>query len=160
MAFYACGAAEFLDESWKRPKRHNRRIERAALWHTVALDEDCGKALDLRRSVLLLPGATDTRTRYELQAGIRTVTAIVPFTITERIALRGEELATGNTLFHDESAVQDATLFERWHEWLWMDGHGVPQTSTEALGASAVLGEACGRLTNALFDLLGLSGTG
>lgn len=156
MSFFAAGAAEFLNESWKRPKRHNKRIERAALWHTILLDQDCGEALEPAREVLLLlPPPTDVETRYELQAGIRTVHATLPFSVTERYALQREELEIGNTHFDDNDAIRESALFERWHEWLWMDRHEVPQTSTEALGASAMLAEGCARISHILPKILG-----
>jgi hypothetical protein len=154
-SFFASGATHFLDESRRRPKRHNRRIERAALWHTVLLDEDCGKALEPHRASLLLPPSTDTETRYELQAGIRTVHAMLPFTPLERRTLRDEQAETGNTRFDDEKTIRATVLFERWHEWLWMDEHQAQATSADTLGASAVLAEGCLRLSHVLSKLLG-----
>jgi hypothetical protein len=158
MAFFAGGAVEYLDESWKRPKRHNKRLERAALWHTVQLDEDCGKALEPARSSLLLPPSTDAKTRYELQAGIRAVHSTLPFTVPERYALR-RDIELGNTRFDDEDAVGERALTDRWHEWLWMDENGASQNSAEALGASAVLGEVCFRLAINLREILGWNAT-
>jgi hypothetical protein len=156
-SFFASGAAHYLHESWTRPKRHNKRIERAALWHTVLLDEDCGKALALEpgRASLLLPPSTDAETRYELQAGIRTVHATVPFIPRERSALRREAAETGNARFDAPDIIRETALFERWHQWLWMDEHRAPTTTLDALGASGVLAEGCVRLSNVLPKLLG-----
>lgn len=155
MQFHAGGATKYLYESWKRPKRHNKRIERAALWHTVGLEEDCGRALKPEHSLLLLPPpSTDVKTRYELQAAIRTVEATFPFTSSERDALR-RDLELGNAHFDDEGSIGEPELVDQWHEWLWMDEHREPKTSVEAIGASAVLGEGCARLNHIAREILG-----
>jgi hypothetical protein len=154
MSFHAAGTIDSLYESWKRSKRHNKRIERAALWHTVLLDEDCGKALKPTHKSLLLPPSADVQTRYELQAGIRTVHATVPFTSVERNALR-RDIELGNTAFDDERTIGEPELMDQWHEWLWMDEHETAQTSVEALGACALLAEGCVRIHTNLREVLG-----
>jgi hypothetical protein len=154
MEFFAWGAAKDLYESWQRPKRHNKRIERSALWHAVLLDKDCGQALEPDRKAVLLPPSTAVETRYELQAAVRTVHTTLPFIPLEREVLRREFDETGNTGFADEDAIRRTTLFERWHEWLWMDEQRAPITSVEALGASAILAEGCARLRNITAGLL------
>lgn len=147
MGFHASGAGKMLTQGWKRPKRHNKRIERAALWHSIGLGQLCTKALHPSYVSLLSPPLTDTETKYELEAGIRTVNAVLPFTSLERDALRREQRER-NTRFDDENAIREVALFERWHEWLWIGERGEPQTSVEALGASAILAEGCGRLSD------------
>jgi hypothetical protein len=154
MEFHAAGASDSLDKSWERPKRHNRHLERAALWFMVGLEEDCGTVLEtIQGDPLLLSPSTDVATRYELQAGMRTVSAMFPFTGFERMALR-HDVKQGNTQFDDENAIGEPELVDRWHEWLWMDEHGQPQPRIEALGASAVLAEGCARLRRILPTIL------
>ncbi len=150
----AASASRLLREAGKRPKRHNKGIERAALRSALDLERDCRKALAPAGASLLLPPATDAETRYELQAGIRAVHATLPFTLAERDALRPADAST-NPRFEDKQAIAETTLVERWHEWLWMDADGRPQTSVEALGASAILAEGCARLSHVLPKILG-----
>lgn len=59
----------------------------------------------------------------------------------------------------DHVLSRQPALVERWHEWLWMDEHKVPQTRVEALGASAILAEGCERLSSVLPKVLGWSQT-
>jgi hypothetical protein len=151
----ALGTAEFLRESWNRPKRHNRRIERAALWYTVSLDQGCQRALHPAQNKLLLPPSTDQEIRYELQAGIRTVHDTFPFSPRERELLE-YEVEKGNPRFENDDVILASDLVQRWHGWLWMDDQGVPQNSTEALGSSAILAEACMRLCDVLPQLMGV----
>lgn len=152
--FDAAQASVSLVESWKRPKRHNRTIERAALFNALLLDEDCRAAL---RDGSYIPPAevASAETRYEVQATIRTVHNTLPFSISERYhltpATRDDMMR--NYGFHDAAAV-DQQLLERWHDWLWMDERGVPQNSVEALGASAVLGVACQHLTASVREVM------
>jgi hypothetical protein len=151
--FEAGRTARALYEAGKRPKRHNKGIERAALRFALDLEIDCRKALEPAHASLLLPPAADAETRYELQAGIRVVHAILPFTLAERDALRPADVMA-NPRFEDKQAIAEPSLVERWHEWLWMDPRGEPQTSVEALGASAILAEGCARLSHVLPRIL------
>ena|ERR1700677_871574 len=45
MEIYAGSAANELVEAWKRPVRHNRSTELAALWHTLRVADDCSRIL-------------------------------------------------------------------------------------------------------------------
>jgi hypothetical protein len=154
MQFHAGSATEYFCESRKRPVRHNRRIERVALWHAVLLDEDCKKALEPAHSALLLPPLCDVETRYALQAGIRIVHGTLPFTTAERGTL-AQEAKTGNVEFSDGNNISAPDLISRWHDWLWRDDMNRPGASLEALGASAVLAEGCVQLNIVLRQILG-----
>jgi hypothetical protein len=154
LQFHAGGTSEHLGQSWERPKRHNRGIERLALWMAVGLHEDCEQALAPRNSTLLLPPSPGVGVRYELQAGIRIVHGIMPFSLSERHTLR-HDIEVGHLPSDEMGPPIDPALVERWHRWLWMDEQGEPQTNVEALGASAVLGEACERLNLAAREILG-----
>ncbi|HEY5193097.1 MAG TPA: hypothetical protein VIJ39_04380 [Solirubrobacteraceae bacterium] len=153
IGFQAIGTTKYLHESWKRPKRHNKRLERQALSFTIALEERCAMTLAPSGSSLLLLPA-DTTTQYEFQAAVRTVHAIIPFTRSERDVLLSKQSGNG-VLEHPDGTVVEPELVDRWHEWLWMDRDGVPQNSTETLGASAILGESAARLSTSLVQILG-----
>lgn len=150
---YGIFAGAHLYESWQRPKRHNRRIERAALWATLMLDRECGRVLDDK--ALMLPPWVDLDTRYELQAGVRTVHQIIPFSTPERDALRATDMIRDYEFRSEKVANREPALVERWHRWLWMDEHNAPQTNAEALGASAILAEGCERLRESAREVLG-----
>jgi hypothetical protein len=83
------------------------------------------------------------------------VHGILPFSSIERQALRRESDAHRLSRFNENPATVEPALVERWHRWLWMDERGESQTDVEALGASAVLGEACARLNFAAHEILG-----
>jgi hypothetical protein len=144
----AFSTTKALAASWRRTKRHNRAIERDALFSSILLDAACRAALADGRA-LPSPATADIETRYDVHAAIHTVHAVLPFTLAERDRLTPPEIMR-NERFEDESAEREPRLFERWHEWLWLDDLGVPQTSTEALGASAILQEGCNRLSISL----------
>lgn len=146
-----------VTESWKRPKRHNRKIERAALFWSLQLDDECVTIAN-RHIALPRPDTADVATRYEVQAGIRTVRAILPFTSRERATMPGRTEIWRNPEFEADDPsmglpLPDHRLVERWHQWLWMDENGKPQTSVTALGQSAILAEASGRLSEAVLEV-------
>jgi hypothetical protein len=151
-----------LSNSWKRPRRHNRAIERKALYFALRLDQNCRSALTNGRA-MPSAGVAGVEARYEIQAAIQTVHVVLPFTLAERDVLTPPEMLPRppeerepplNPQFEDETAVPDRRLLERWHKWLWMDEHGVPQPNVGALGASAILGEGCNRLCTSLPEVM------
>jgi hypothetical protein len=81
------------------------------------------------------------------------VAALFPLTFEERDALRLPDMS-GNPRFEDVSSLGTPELFERWHQWLWLDEQGMPQADVEALGASAIFAEACTRLGDVLSGVL------
>lgn len=158
----ATGTVQELRAAWKRPKRHNRRIERAALWHVLDLSTSCAEVLGDSRAWSLLcelePKANASE-RYEVQAAIHTVQRNLPFTPEERNALSHKRLpiqTMEDAFFETERiANSEPALVEQWHRWVWEDEHHVPRTSLEALGASAILAEGCFRLNQSLPKVLG-----
>src|ERR1700759_4612778 len=72
-----------IADSWNRPKRHNRKIERRGLYWAVALNVECAAALENGRISPWIETAS-VETRYEVQAGIRTVHDMFPFAPHER----------------------------------------------------------------------------
>jgi hypothetical protein len=144
LEFDAAGVVRSLFESRKRVHRHNARIERAALWYALALDEECAYALDPTNGRILAPPSADMGTRYELQAGMRVVRAVIPFTQIER-SLLGSPGMHSNFRFENRDAIQEQNLFNRWHEWLWTRDEDVARPPS-ATGESMILGEASARL--------------
>ena len=154
MAVHAAGTAWHLRQAWARPVRHNRRIERGALWEALLLDAECRRALapDPLQSLLSPPtGSLDAR--YDLQAGIRMIPNLMPFTLDERQRLR----PTGVHDFRfqtDDIVNREPEVVERWHNWVWIDTEREPQASARALGASALLAEAGTRISESLRAIL------
>lgn len=121
-------AAGQMYEAWRRPVRHNRRIEREVLWHTVHLIKDCRDLLEWHRddSFVTLP-LPDPAKRYDIEAAIRTIPALIPFTQYECEAIRSSEQYRDRFFSADgyENGVRgigitQPELLARWHEWLWV----------------------------------------
>jgi hypothetical protein len=141
LGYGAAGAADKLSESWKRPKRHNNKIERAALWYALTLEQECAFALASGQRRLLYP-QTSRDTRYELQAGMRIVHAVVPYTGQEKTRLHGADMSR-NFLFEQRGDPAHERLVDRWHVWLW-----------DAREEGALLDEASVRLSSTCVELL------
>lgn len=153
-AFYAIGAVRYLDKSWRRSEVRNYDAERTALLYSVGLDRECSKALMSKDARLLCPSTVDANTRYEIQAGARTVNGVLPFDGAERTALVSL-LSQGIHQGAQEITASEPALVDRWQAWLWQDCIGDTQVDVGALGASAVLGEGCVRLKEAASAVLG-----
>jgi hypothetical protein len=158
MATNAAGAAYHLRESWERPKRHNKRIERAALWYVLAVGVDCDDAVTTVPGALLLrelrPEAR-VEERYEIQAAIHAVRYCLPFGPGTRDVLNQARTMDDFLFESDQITDREPALVEQWHNWVWADEHHAPQTSVHALGASAILAEGCLRLSQYLPTVLG-----
>ena len=150
----AAGAASNLWQAWERPIRHNRRIERAALWNTLILQQDCDIAVTSPRPSIMLPLRVDVKLRYELQAAIHVARANFPFDAAERDALCSHDILGDPEFSNGEAVSREPALFEEWHKWLWLGTEGEPQVNTQALGASAILAEACTRLAEVIPQVL------
>lgn len=116
----AYGVAGNLTESWKRRVRHNKALERLALWHTVRLELHCEKITavhsNISKAAVLASGPPYAR--YEIAAAISMIPALPPFTEFELQRLR---VNTGEVFerWGDDMAEREPTLVETWHEWLW-----------------------------------------
>lgn len=135
--------------NWQQAGR-NPNVARAALWFAVVLDGECAEALEPGHKLRLWPPGVSSEIRYGLQAGIRMVHATLPFTAVERATLQ-EPLNAFRDGFPPkyeppELLTYEPELVARWHDWLWQDELGLPQTDVARLGASAVLAESCGQL--------------
>jgi hypothetical protein len=145
-----------LDEAWKRPVRHNRQIERAALWYTLHVAGDCDRLLDPNdRRPYLRPTKGDATARYEAEAAIRTIPDTTPFTHQERQILSGNMDRSNFQFEHGigDSALGQLALVERWHDWLWTLPDRSARQATPSIDAE-VLAVASDRLSGALRQLL------
>jgi hypothetical protein len=157
--FQATEALIQFKEVSKRPVRHNRRIERAALWHVLRLNRECVQVLDsYGRPDLVRPKTGDVVSRYEAEAAIRTVPSLLPFSRSETTIMQKCNLGNGRDLsnYQFEYGIGDTTrgqlgLCERWHDWLWTDGSGRAQDRSIE---SQVMEIACARLSVALYDVI------
>jgi hypothetical protein len=147
-----------LGEAWKRPVRHNKRIERTALWYALEVDKDYAEVLSMPKPFSLLrdlrPEA-EVEERYEVQAAMHTIHHHLPFTAEERNVLHRAQSMSHDSFEGESVAARGPALVQRWHSWVWEDERQVPQTSVEALGASAIVAEGYFRLTQSLPRFLG-----
>jgi hypothetical protein len=156
MLFAAEGAARNLQESWKRPVRHNKKLERLALWHTVNLELDCENALSLDASPPVLPlSASDgpPEVRYDVDAAIRLVPRLIPFTDFDRARLR----ALPDRSFDDwgeAMAEREPGLIAGWHRWLWANSPNEPYLAGD-YGKASELAVAASQLANGVNVILG-----
>jgi len=155
LQFEAATTLRYLGESWLRLQRHNRAIERAALWCALQLDPDCREAVT--GDVLsALPASIPAATRYEVHGAVHTLAATMPLTIDEQLALTTPGLSS-NPRFADGSAIAQQDLVERWHDWLWSDEVEGSRYGARALGSSAIYAEGCSHLVEAVPVVLGWS---
>jgi hypothetical protein len=155
MQWDATEAVTKFTEASKRPVRHNQRIERAALWHVLSLDEDCARILDPAGwPHLVRPKTGVTRSRYEAEAAIRTIPELVPFTPQESDTLRYNQHLHNFQFEHGigDVARGQLALCERWHEWLWTAGSSARAQVRNP--ESKVLEVGCARLSVALGDVI------
>lgn len=146
-----------LGYAWKRPVRHNRRIERAALWYTLHVARDCDRILDPAGTPdYVQPVTGDALARYDTEAAIRTIPETLPLTRREREILSGNQDRRNFEFEHGigNVALGQLALVERWHEWLW-----TTPTTTSARRASPnptaeLLIMGCARLANGLARIL------
>jgi hypothetical protein len=140
-------AHRYLETSRRYGVDERRTLERMALWQGVLVDQACAQALEPGHFLLLWPPGVSTETRYGLQAAIRTVHAMMPFTQDERQSLvepietvLGQAPTTNRN--EVDVTVDDPELLERWHAWLRTDEFGLVQHSRGiAVGPSTVLEE-------------------
>jgi hypothetical protein len=155
---FAYFTAAHLRDVWKRPVRHNRHIERAALWYALDVGNACERLLDPgNEGQYLRPSNGDATARYDAEAAIRTIPSILPFIERERRVL-SENKDRGNN-FQFEHGIGDVTLgqlalVERWHDWLWTPPDSSSERRASPGSDAEILAVACTRLTNALGDVL------
>ena len=139
-----------LRAAWMRPVRHNRRIERNALW-AVVQTAIVAKRLQQRQDLRLLCAADEPADVYELRAGLQTVPALTPYSDDELKCLfqadRGRDILFEHGLEFDGLAGiadREPILAERWHTWLWHREPG--RTRDTPSYESQILQEGCRRL--------------
>lgn len=148
-------AAEYLHEAWQRPVRHNRRIERAALFYTMIVDEQREVAFwPINPPDLLLPEGADTETHYELQAGLRTVEHQLPFRPEQRRALLAPDVIREYEFESGAIEKREPLAVATWHQWLWTTRREGRRTIAEPSAAASVLHEGCTRLAGSLAVIL------
>jgi hypothetical protein len=153
MQFYAGGSAQYLYESWQRPVRHNKKLERLALWHTVNLELECESALSFDTSPPLVPFTDDVgppEVRYDVETAIRLMPRLFPFFMSSDLArLR----ALPDRSFDDwgeAMAEREPELVASWHAWLWPDDYPPGDH-----GRASELAVAASRLADGLKVVLG-----
>jgi hypothetical protein len=157
----AYATAERLYEAWKRPVRHNRAIERAALWYALDVSNGCASLVNATESSeqhgYIRPGKGDVVTRYDAEAAIRMIPEIMPFTNDEQWALRRNRDRRNNFQFEHgigNTALSQLALAERWHDWLWTPPANPSERQASPGSDAGVLAVACSRLTVALGEIL------
>jgi hypothetical protein len=137
----------FLDKSWQRPVRHNRKIERIALRSASHLVGICERAIDPEHQPHVLPISphdAPPAVRYEFETAIRAVPQNFPLTVTEAGLLNRPPTGTNNEWLSRVETPHEL-LLERWHTWLWPEeaGHDLPQGDH---GEASLLSVAASRI--------------
>jgi hypothetical protein len=150
MSLTAGAAAVHMHQSWRRPVRHNRQIERAALWNCLRLDLGC--AAIIRHGLGASDGlGLEPIDRYQLHAAAYIVHHNLPYGEEERAELLpGDSL--GQFEFPDEPRPggREITLVERWHGWLWEQPEPSGKTPAVPSAVGVMVAEACSRIADAL----------
>lgn len=141
-------AAARMQAAWQRTVRHNRRIEREVLWFTVYIERDCRFLVNRpARGRFLARPLSDATKRYDLEAAIRTIPELIPFTENECQAVRNSQQPRDLFFYADgyENEVEGIALHQpalvaRWHQWLWAPkrnkcDHAHPNPEAEVLAA-------------------------
>jgi hypothetical protein len=124
LRYAAQSTVRYLSESWKRPVRHNRKLECLALWHTAHLELFSTEALAANPSAPLAglgPEPVEDEVRYEIEAALRSVAPNVPFTHYEAGYLATPTWAESDAETATIVAQRNPELTSRWHGWLWED---------------------------------------
>ncbi len=150
LGYLAARTERYLHQSWERPVRHNRKIERTALWYAVHLESVCERVSDdpdLQPRILPLPpsDATPPEVRYEFEAAVRAIPPLFPLDRQEI-----KQILTPTWESVDEwvgpAEERHAPLLERWHAWLWAE-EGSEQAHPQGdHGESSVLAIAASRI--------------
>jgi hypothetical protein len=144
----AIATRENLVLGWKRPVRHNARIERDSLW--------CALELDHRSKALIADDFTapsGVRAPYQICAGLLVLQHCLPFAQDERKAIRAGESGSVPTRDPESRAKWIDALISRWRDWLWIDGE--PSTRGQQPNPEALLlAEGCARLAQSVGAVL------
>jgi hypothetical protein len=143
----AAGAVEQMNNAWHRPVRHNRKIERLALTRTVNTEKYCRHIVATNaKESFVTPPLPDPAKRYDIEAAIRTIPDLIPFTWRECELIRGTKKDEAGYYggIDDDPSNERPELLSRWHEWLWTpkspgERAAVPNPEAEVLA----IGYAC-----------------
>jgi hypothetical protein len=147
-----------LNEAWQRSVRHNRMIERAALWSVLQVSGASTADVSLQKRALAQ--FRDADARYQFEASLRTIPDLLPFTERERRSL-GSHGEGGDIWFSSGSTENGRTgvadyepeLTARWYSWLWVEGDPTTRGEEPSLEAQ-VLAQGCAHLAQALGIIL------
>lgn len=115
---HAKSAARWMTEAWRRPVHQNRRIENTALWYAMSLEERCRPGVADEPWRDLLQATNTPSTRYEIEAAVRCLPLMLPFTGDELDSLRTASGAQ-DIEFAQGTLISHSSLFSRWALWLW-----------------------------------------
>jgi hypothetical protein len=143
----AAETVRFLDQGWRRPVRHNRRIERIALRSASHLVGICAGATDPEKVPHVLPVSphdAPPTVRYEFETAVRAVPHNFPLTVGEAALLNRPPTGTDDDWL-ERVEVPYQSLLERWHGWLWPEeaGQDLPQGD---YGEASLLAVAASRI--------------
>lgn len=152
----ASTAAHALQESWRRPVRHNRGFEQEALYHAASLSKQCTYATGAKDTLGLVSSmranATgDLDVRYGIEASVRLIPSLMPYNQAEVERLHTERYRWFE-LWADSMIQQEPELVTRWHRWIW---DTQADDTPEGRGDASLLALACSRLAMGLEVFLG-----
>jgi hypothetical protein len=131
--------------------RHNVKLESWALAHTVSLEAQCTEAT----AIQLSPEHASAEVRYDVEAAVRVIPQLLPFTDVELARLRTASQEAPEVIVERESR-----LFNGWHSWLWGGDCNSRELAVKSaapdFGGSSVLAVASSRLATGLEVMLDL----
>jgi hypothetical protein len=155
---YSSCAANNLCEAWQRPIRHNRRIEQRALSDLAGVVRICRTLSEGdRKRAFVTPRLPSADSRYDIEAAIRSIPDIVPFTPSECELIedsRDPRADVSGDLELRSLQLSHPTLVERWHEWLWDYSAPPGQRGVSPNPDAEALAAGCARLSQVLYDAL------
>jgi hypothetical protein len=151
-------AVERMQEAWRRPVRHNRKIERAALTSTVRIERYCRHLLMGDMGSFLTPPLPDPAKRYDIESAIRTIPSVIPFTRYECESIRDTKWDEAGFYagVDDDPGITRPELLTRWHEWLWTPKADSGQRTDEPNPEAQALAASYARLSEGMLGALAI----
>jgi hypothetical protein len=152
----ASRVANVVNDGWQRSRAYSSTLSQEALYHAAILGESCADALHgegespaLER--LRVTGVADLPVRYEVEAAMRLIPAILPFDGSEIERLEARRFRHWEQ-WADSKIQEEPGLVARWHRWLWKAREG---GDSEDRSDASLLTLACSRLAIGLQGVLG-----
>lgn len=135
-----------LNQAWRRPVRHNQKLERQVLWAALNITQRLDGVLHSNNPTRYLRSPhVDVDTGYEFESALRIIPELLPLTEDESRSLWINTDFKRNIMSGEYrvGAVGQLALVERWHDSLW---DSPPGRNAGPSREGEMLGIACLRL--------------